>query len=295
MIHILSQPERQKVREAWSDHPLFIVCDTAFYDREVHFDAAEITSEDIFYATATILDELKSSDELRQKDIKKLWQKLYKVIREAKPDATEHDKRQVAHTVFAIARKALCHHWRTLYRETYFEMLGKTIDDETKTADTEEKDSFVEQLIRDSSALADWITDYEGHLSEKIEASIGTHNDDIPNNIFHDNLDESKIASTLAKIDRKECGPKQFTYVAKSFFEEIGWLNNRIDTAFVSWMKGKNIVTMQATGLTHVDLSDKTEKLKTCLQNTFQMLNGRQKWEDRNEFYKFNRQKINKG
>lgn len=295
MVHILSQTERQKVREAWSNHPLFVVCDAAFYDREVHLDAVEITSEDVFYATATILDELMSSDELLQKDIKKLWQKLYKVIREAKPDVTEHDKRQVAHTVFAIVRKALCHHWRTLYCETYFEMLGKTIDDETKTADTEEKESFVEQLIRDSSALADWITDYDGHLSEKIEASIGTHNDDIPNNIFHDNLDESKIVSTLAKTDRKKCGPKQFTYVVKSFFEEIGWLKNRMDTSFVSWMKGNNIVTMHGTGLTHVKMSQNMENLKDSLRGTFQMLNGRQQWEDRNEFYKLNRLKINKG
>lgn len=294
--HILNPDERKKVREAWSEHPLFEVSEEVFYDRQVRLEGAEITSEDIFYATATLLDELWSNDHLTQRDIDRLWKMIYQVIREYKADATEPDRRQVAHTVFAITAKALCHHWRTLYCDTYFDMLRNTMDMEMQKANSEERERFEKLLVEESNSLSEWVNNvYDGRLSEAIDVCIGALEDSIPNDIFHDNLDENKIIAALTKFKRGKCGPKQFASVAKSFFEEIGWLKNRKGTDFVAWMKGHEIVSMRAKALTHVESIDAEKELKTRLRDVFQMLNGRKRWEDRNEFYKFNRSKINKG
>lgn len=161
------------MREAWAEHPLFEVCKEVFLDREVRLEAADVKSEDIFYAVATLLDELWSNDHLTQRDIDNLWRTLYKVIRAYQLDATEPDKRQVAHTVFTIAAKALCHHWRTLYCDTYFYMLQHTMDTEMQKADSEERNRFVDLLIEESSSLSEWVNNvYDGALGKEIDACL---------------------------------------------------------------------------------------------------------------------------
>lgn len=114
--------------------------------------------------------------------------------------------------------------------------------------------------------------------------------------IFHDNLDENKIAPALMKINREDYGEKQFCYVVKDYFTSIGWLTNHKDTDFVTWMKTNGIVSMIAKGLTHVTIdAEKADALSSDLRNVFQITNKTGKWVDRKEFYFPDRIIINSG
>lgn len=114
--------------------------------------------------------------------------------------------------------------------------------------------------------------------------------------VLNDKLDERKVVTALLKTKRLGLGPKQFAFAVKDFFRSISWLTTDIDTKFVSWMKANQIITTASKDLQHVKENDKMEKLKGNLHNTFQLLNGKNKWEDRREYYKNNdSQKINSG
>ena len=114
--------------------------------------------------------------------------------------------------------------------------------------------------------------------------------------VFHDNLDDRKIATALLKTDRLKLGQKQFTVAVQQFFSGIGWLVTTIDTQFVCWMKTHQIMNAAANDLQHVSQHQNTETLKGNLKNTFQFLNAKGIWEDKRDFYKRNdSQKINPG
>lgn len=174
MLRILSEEERKRIREAFEQNPLYAACTAVFRKRRAHLNGLEIQVEDVFCATAHLLDTLyNTEEELTQESIDTLWDDLCNNIRDAKFDASEHDKRQVVHTIFAIVRKALCHHWETYLRETLFDMLGVTIDNEMEEADKKELDRFISQLIDKSDALKDWVNiEYDGNLSNQIEACL---------------------------------------------------------------------------------------------------------------------------
>ena len=76
---------------------------------------------------------------------------------------------------------------------------------------------------------------------------------------------------------------------------ESGWLANRKKTDFVAWMKYHQLTSMQATGLTHVTPTKAMDDVTDSLQLTFQFRNGKGNWEDRGDFYKKDRLKINNG
>ena len=174
MLRILSEEERKRIREAFEQNPLYAACTAVFRKRRAHLNGLEIQVEDVFCATALLLDTLyNTEEELTQESIDTLWDDLCNNIRDAKFDASEHDKRQVVHTIFAIVRKALCHHWETYLRETLFDMLGVTIDNEMEEADKKEMDRFISQLIDKSESLKDWVNiEYDGNLSDQIEACL---------------------------------------------------------------------------------------------------------------------------
>ncbi len=174
MLRILSEEERKRIREAFEQNPLYAACAAVFRKRRAHLNGLEIQVEDVFCATALLLDTFyNTEEELTQESIDTLWDDLCNNIRDAKFDASEHDKRQVVHTIFAIVRKALCHHWETYLRETLFDMLGVTIDNEMEEADKKEMDRFISQLIDKSDALKDWVNiEYDGNLSNQIEACL---------------------------------------------------------------------------------------------------------------------------
>ena len=298
MLRILNEEERGRIREAFAEHPLYAACAAVFPRRHAHLEGLEIQQEDVFCAAAQLFDALYNAEEEQtQEDIDDLWDTLLNDIRDADSKATEHDKRQVTHTVFAIVRKALCHHWETWLRETLFDMLGETIDSEMKDADKKEMQQFFKRLRDKTDAMHDWVNqEYEGQLGEEVERCLGRKDGGAaPNQIFHDNLDEEKIVSALRKIPRGDYGEKQFSLVVKQYFGRIGWLVNRKDTDFVSWMNSRGLTRIKSRGLTHVKLNNVSDELENCLKNTFQMTNGRGNVEDRNEFYKLNRKKINVG
>ena len=114
--------------------------------------------------------------------------------------------------------------------------------------------------------------------------------------VFHDNLDDRKIATALLQTDRLGLGQKQFTLAVQQFFSGIGWLVTTIDTQFIGWMKTKQIMNAAANDLQHVSQHQNTEALKDNLKNTFQFINAKGVWEDKRDFYKrSDSQKINSG
>lgn len=124
--------------------------------------------------------------------------------------------------------------------------------------------------------------------------------DDKSQKVFHDNLDDSQIATELLKVDRYGLGPKQFALIVKEFFTEIGWLINTIDTHFVYWMKSKQIISPSSNDLKHVRRDNKMEQVKENLKNTFQFQNNQKQWEDKDKYYRKDKlgitlNKINNG
>lgn len=114
--------------------------------------------------------------------------------------------------------------------------------------------------------------------------------------VFHDNLNDKIIATTLLKTDRMGLGPKQFALTLQEFFSSIGWLVNTIDTQFVTWMKTHELMHAAASDLQHVSKNSKMDTIKDNLKNTFQFLNAINEWEDKREYYKRkDSQKINNG
>ena len=104
--------------------------------------------------------------------------------------------------------------------------------------------------------------------------------------VFHDNLDDSQIASVLLRTEKSGLGSKQFVLVVQEFFLSIGWLVNTIDTQFIGWMKSNQIMTAAANDLQHVKRNKNMDQLKDILKNTFQFLNTKGIWEDIDKFYK---------
>ena len=173
MIKKLTLAERRNVKEAFgAGHPLYQACQDVFTPRSAHLNGVDIEAEEVFYAVAALLDRLMTAKEMEQKAVDGLWTELFKDIRRMKPDATEHDKLQVAHTVFAIVRKLCCHHWSSQFRDTLYDMLGHTISRETGDADKGECEQFQQRLAAHSDELDEWVNAYdtrEGLLSEQIE------------------------------------------------------------------------------------------------------------------------------
>lgn len=114
--------------------------------------------------------------------------------------------------------------------------------------------------------------------------------------IFHDNLDDTTIATALRKTDKMGLGPKQFAKAAQEFFMSIGWLVSTVDTQFVGWMKAHQIIDTASNDLQHVSRNETMDTLKETLKNTFQYRNGIGEWEDMREYYRRNdSSKINSG
>ncbi len=119
--------------------------------------------------------------------------------------------------------------------------------------------------------------------------------------VFHANLDEAQIASTLLRMDTKGLGPKQFMLSAQDFFASIGWLTLPVvDTQFIGWMKARQVVSNASNNLQHVKRNKTMEDLKNGMRDTFQFRNANSKWEDKDLYYKkdyFGKtlQKINNG
>ncbi len=105
--------------------------------------------------------------------------------------------------------------------------------------------------------------------------------------VFHENLDDSQIASALLRTDKMGLGPKQFMLAAQEFLNGIGWLTTPIvDTQFIGWMRVKQVVTSASKDLQHVSRNVTMETLKENLKRTFQFLNNNSVWEDQNKYYR---------
>ena len=168
MLHELNKTERNRLREKYESegNPLFLACDAVFTPRTAHLNGVIIETEEVFCAVAALLDILFQAGHVTQQFVDGLWTQLFRDIRQLKPDASEHDKIQVTHTIFSIVKKLLCHHWKSRYCDTIFDLFTQTIEKECRDADKEE----IELLKRDGASDIDIELTNAGmqHKEEKV-------------------------------------------------------------------------------------------------------------------------------
>lgn len=172
MIRKLNDKEIKAIQASptFALHPLYAACRCVFASRAAHLDGVLIEAEEIFVSVAYVLDSVYSKETVSPEDVETLWTSLFTDIRRIKPDASEHDKIQITHTVFAIVRKLMCHHWKSQYSETVYEHFKDVIAQETEESDKVEIERFQEKLSEFSVELDDWINQvYDGRLTEEIE------------------------------------------------------------------------------------------------------------------------------
>lgn len=175
MIRKLGNEEIKKIRTSptFALHPLYEACKSVFASRAAHLNGVVIEAEEIFVSVAYVLDFVYSKENVSPEDVEMLWTKLFSDIRKIKPDASEHDKVQITHTVFAIVRKLMCHHWECKYSESVYELFKDIISKETNESDIREMEAFQGKLSVFSVELDDWINQvYDGHLTEEIETLL---------------------------------------------------------------------------------------------------------------------------
>lgn len=129
----------------------------------------------MFCLVADVLDDILDTSYPTQEYIDQLWTSVLNEIREWDNGDCQHDKMLTAGTVWHIVRKLLCHHWDSLYYDTYYDMMGETIEQEIKVEDQEEEERFLDRLTDCSDLLCVWINSYDpryGFLSEEIEAVV---------------------------------------------------------------------------------------------------------------------------
>lgn len=282
MLSKLKEQEATLVRNHYntSDSPLFLALDEVFTKRAAYLEGLDIGVEEVFPAVARLLDKLFNT-EVSQQDVDKLWTELFNDIRKIKIDATKHDKQQVTHTIFAIVRKLLCHHWKSLYCDTLYDMLGETIKREMRNSDNDELAQFEEGLFEHSEALSEWINNvYEGNLGAEIEVILkGNKNDSsededgISYDVLNDRLNETKIVQTIKDTQRHDLGQIDFSFAVHNVLESLNWLNDTMDTHFMAWMKSQGIIKIRTKNLKKAKSNLNTQKVEEELKNTFQTIN----------------------
>lgn len=141
----------------------------------VWLNGLEVTPDDVFYESARLLDFLLANPDISQHQVDSLWNKLLIDIRKWKSDATDHDKRMVAGTVFQIVRATLAQHTESCYCETICELLDQTTQRELKGSDEHETVGFNQRLADQSPVLSEWINSYDKAdewLSDQIADTI---------------------------------------------------------------------------------------------------------------------------
>jgi hypothetical protein len=282
MLSKLTEQETTLVRNHYntSGNPLFLALDEVFTKRAAYLEGLDIGVEEVFLAVAQLLDKLFNT-EVSQQDVDKLWTELFNDIRKIKIDATKHDKQQVTHTIFAIVRKLLCHHWKSLYCDTLYDMLGETIKREMRNSDNDELAQFEEGLFEHSEALSEWINNvYEGNLGADIETLLkGNKNDSSEDedgssyDVLNDRLNETKIVQTIKDTQRHDLGQIDFSFAVHNVLESLNWLNDTMDTHFMAWMKSQGIIKIMTKNLKKAKSNLNTQKVEKELKNTFQTIN----------------------
>ena len=147
--------------------------------RMARLDSLKVTPEDIFYETARLLDFLLSTPDISQHQVDSLWNLMLLDIRKWKSDATDHDKRMVANTVFLLVRALLTQYYDTHFSETVCDLLENTIEHEWigfgKQEDKDEYSEFSNRLVEQSPILSDWINQYDDAdvwLSDQIAETL---------------------------------------------------------------------------------------------------------------------------
>ena len=181
MERLLKQNKIKNLRNTFKEHPLLLTSYKVFYARQGRLNGLLVTPEDVFYESARLLDFLFVNPDITQRQVDSLWNKLLIDIRIWKADASEHDKRMVAGTVFQIVRAALTQHTESCYCEHICDLLNLTTERELEECDEKEQAEFNRRLIEQSPVLCEWINQYDNSdvwLSDQIADTIGGRKDE---------------------------------------------------------------------------------------------------------------------
>ena len=181
MVQLLKQNEIENLQNTFKTHPLLLTSYRVFFVRQGHLNGLMVTPEDVFYQSARLLDFLFVNPDITQRQVDSLWHKLLVDIRKWKADASEHDKRMVAGTVFQIVRAALAQHTESCYCEYICDLLNQTTWRELEECDKNEQKDFNRRLIEQSPILCEWINQYDDSdvwLSDQIADTIGVRKDE---------------------------------------------------------------------------------------------------------------------
>lgn len=142
-------------------------------------DALPVTHFDIFFEAAWLLDFLICKPGVSLHQVESLWTILLNDIRKWKTDVTDHDKLMVSGTVFMVVRAVLTQHVESIYNETVCDLITQMLEQELSDCDEKEQIVFLERLREQSTALSDWINNYEDTdkwLSDEIADAISYEN-----------------------------------------------------------------------------------------------------------------------
>ena len=154
--------------------------------------------EDVFCLVADVLDDILDTSYPTQEYIDQLWISVVNDIREWQNGDCKSDKMLTAGTVWHIVRNLLCHHWDSRYHETFYAMMGETLERELKVEDKEEEKRFLGRLTDCSTELCAWINSYDPRyvfLSEEIEEVLNGRSKKKPD--LKEQVDDTPILTSF--------------------------------------------------------------------------------------------------
>lgn len=219
MHQMLGKSEKQKLRKHFCEerqHPLFLVCDAVFCSRGARLEGVKADGEDVFREVATLLDKLMAAPEhtINQDDVDGFYTRLVNDVREWQ-HSTPADRIVIADTVFRIVRKLMCHQWDLWHSEWIYNMMGSTLNRESRKADGAEIQEFESRLMMYSEQLNDWINlDYDGSLYKEIEE-----------------VTTGKVVPLKKRSGRKQIDPNNIT-ASFSYLPDVSHRINRLQVFF---------------------------------------------------------------
>lgn len=138
-----------------------------------------VTPEDVFLASARLLDFLMSKADVNQHQVDSMWDLLYIDIMKWGTNVTARNKKLIADTVFQVVRATLTQYFDTFYCETVSDLLNDTIERNVNDCDKKEQAEFHKRLMKQTPELCEWINSYDEAgewLSDQILDIISLHN-----------------------------------------------------------------------------------------------------------------------
>lgn len=149
----------------------------------------DFSSEDLFVATAYVIDDIAEEPMDAPAYIDGLWDELkIELKRLHKPAPPQEDLNTVCSVLLCVVAAAFRLQWSEHYSETLFGLLRDNIHTNGRPVYEEDLDETINRICEYAEALEDWINDYTScsieWLSQTIDAVIAGSGKVIPLNVF---------------------------------------------------------------------------------------------------------------